>query len=108
MRVLKSVGVMSIAKIMGLLYGCMGLIFAPFFLLLELAGSIAGQERTIPFAGAFAVMMPILYGGWALSSERFSPSSTICWRNGWLASNSKSKPDRPLPTRPTRLFLRAP
>jgi hypothetical protein len=66
MRVLKSVGVMSLAKIMGLLYGCMGLIFAPFFLLVGLAGSMAGQQRATPFAGvfgvAFAVMMPILYG----------------------------------------------
>src|SRR3982074_2936467 len=33
MQIVKSVGVMSVAKIMGLIYGCMGLIFAPFFLL---------------------------------------------------------------------------
>jgi hypothetical protein len=65
MHVLKSVGVMSVAKIMGLLYGCMGLIFAPIFLLVGVLGSIAGQDKT-PFAGivgiVLAVLMPVLYG----------------------------------------------
>jgi len=65
MHVLKSVGVMSVAKIMGLLYGCMGLIFAPIFLLVGVLGSIAGEDRT-PFAGVvgivLAVLMPVLYG----------------------------------------------
>jgi hypothetical protein len=65
MHVLKSVGVMSVAKIMGLLYGCMGLIFAPILLLVGVLGSIAGQDKT-PFAGVvgivLAVLMPVLYG----------------------------------------------
>jgi transmembrane protein DUF3566 len=65
MHVLKSVGVMSLAKIMGLLYGCIGLIFAPFFLLIGLAGSLAGQNKA-PFAGVFgvvfAILMPVIYG----------------------------------------------
>ncbi|HKH97482.1 MAG TPA: hypothetical protein VJ999_00120 [Candidatus Sulfotelmatobacter sp.] len=65
MYILKSVGVMSVAKVMGLLYGCMGLIFAPFFLLFGLVGSLAGQGKS-PFAGivgiVFAVLMPVLYG----------------------------------------------
>ena len=65
MRILKSVGVMSVAKVMGLLYGCLGLIFTPFFLLIGLVGSFAGQSKT-PFAGifgvVFAVLMPIIYG----------------------------------------------
>ena len=65
MQILKSVGVMSVARIMGLLYGCMGLIFAPIFLLLGVLGSIAGQDKT-PFAGilgiVLAVLMPVLYG----------------------------------------------
>jgi len=56
---------MSIAKISGLLYGCMGLIFAPIFLLFGLLGSMAGQNKT-PFAGiigvVFAVMLPVAYG----------------------------------------------
>ena len=65
MHVLKSIGVMSVAKIMGLLYGCMGLIFAPIFLLVGVVGSIAGEDKT-PFAGivgiVLAVLMPVLYG----------------------------------------------
>ena len=66
MHVLKSVGVMSVAKILGLLYGCIGLLFAPLFLLFGLMGSLVGQGKT-PFAGifgvVFAVLMPVLYGG---------------------------------------------
>ena len=56
---------MSIAKVMGILYGCMGLIFAPIFLLFGLIGSLAGQDKT-PLAGifsvVFAILMPVLYG----------------------------------------------
>jgi hypothetical protein len=65
MQVLKSVGVMSIARIMGLIYGCMGLLFVPFFLLLAILGSVAGQNKN-PMAGVlgivFAFAMPFLYG----------------------------------------------
>jgi len=65
MHILKSVGVMSVAKISGLLYGCMGLIFAPFFLLIGLVESFAGQKE-FPFAGAIgvvlAILMPLMYG----------------------------------------------
>lgn len=65
MQVLKSVGVMSVAKIMGLVYGCLGLILAPFFGLFALLGSLAGQEKT-PFAGVigivFAILIPLFYG----------------------------------------------
>jgi hypothetical protein len=50
---------------MGLIYGCLGLIFIPFFLLMGLAGTFAGQEK-IPFAGmfgvAFSILAPVLYG----------------------------------------------
>jgi hypothetical protein len=31
MHIIKSVGVLSLAKILGLVYGCIGLLFAPFF-----------------------------------------------------------------------------
>ncbi len=65
MHIVKSVGVMAAAKITGALYACMGLAFAPFFLLFGLVGSIAGQNKN-PFAGVvgvvFAVLMPIFYG----------------------------------------------
>lgn len=65
MHIIKSVGVLSVAKIMGMIYGCMGLIFAPFFLLIGLMGSAMGQQNS-PLAGifgvGFAVLMPVLYG----------------------------------------------
>jgi hypothetical protein len=65
MHILKSVGVMSVAKIMGLIYGCMGLFFIPFFLIFAVAGSMAGQNK-FPLAGAVGVVlalaMPIMYG----------------------------------------------
>jgi hypothetical protein len=65
MHIVKSVGVMSAAKIMGLIYGCMGLIFVPFFLMIGMIGSLAKQSQ-VPFAGIFgvglAVFMPIFYG----------------------------------------------
>jgi hypothetical protein len=65
MHIVKRVGVMSVAKIMGLVYACMGLIFAPFFLLFGLLGSLMGEEKT-PFAGifgvVFAILMPLVYG----------------------------------------------
>ena len=65
MHIVKSVGVMSVAKIMGLVYGCLGLIFAPVFLFVGLVGSALGQQKA-PFAGIIgifaAVCMPVLYG----------------------------------------------
>ncbi len=65
MQIVKSVGVLSVARIMGLIYGCLGLIFMPLFLLIGLIGSMAGQQKT-PFAGVIgiflAIFMPVLYG----------------------------------------------
>ena len=65
MHLIKSVGVLSVAKMLGLIYGCMGLLLIPFFLLIGLAGTFAGKEQT-PFAGVFglvfAFLAPILYG----------------------------------------------
>ncbi len=65
MHILKSVGVMSTAKILGLLYGLLGLIFVPFFLLLGGLGALIGQGNT-PFNGIFffvyAILIPVLYG----------------------------------------------
>jgi hypothetical protein len=65
MHIVKSVGVLSVAKIMGLIYGCMGLIFAPFVLLIGAMGSALGQHNS-PLAGifgiGFAVLMPLIYG----------------------------------------------
>lgn len=65
MHILKSVGVLSVAKILGLIYGCMGLILAPVFLLVGIIGMAAGRQGA-PFAGAFgivfALLMPLFYG----------------------------------------------
>jgi hypothetical protein len=67
MHVVKSVGVMSVAKIMGLVYGCLGLIFIPVFLIAGLAGAFANQDRAFPLAGVvglvLAILMPLIYGG---------------------------------------------
>jgi hypothetical protein len=65
MHIVKSVGVLSVAKIMGLLQACMGLLLAPVFLLIGLLGSMVGQQKT-PFAGMFgvlfALLLPVIYG----------------------------------------------
>lgn len=65
MQIVKSVGVMSIAKILALIHACFGLVLAPFFLLIGLLGTLAGHHKT-PFAGAFgiffALLMPFFYG----------------------------------------------
>ncbi len=69
MHIIKSVGVLSVAKILGLLYGCMGLLIAPFFLMMGLMGSALGHQNS-PLAGIFgvgfgiglAVLAPVLYG----------------------------------------------
>jgi hypothetical protein len=58
------VGVLSFAKVLGLLYGCLGLLFAPFFFLLGMVGAFAREGRG-PFAGfgmVFAIFLPIIYG----------------------------------------------
>jgi hypothetical protein len=69
MHIIKAVGVISVAKIMGLVYGCMGLLFAPFFLLFGLIGSVAGHDKSplpavfgIGFGIVIAVLMPVFYG----------------------------------------------
>jgi chromate transport protein ChrA len=65
MHIVKSVGVLSVAKILGMMYACMGLILAPFLLLIGVMASALGQQKN-PLAGFFsvgiAVLMPIFYG----------------------------------------------
>jgi hypothetical protein len=65
MNVIKSVGVLSVAKILGLIQACLGVILIPFFLLIGLAGTLAGRQQS-PFAGmvglVLAFCMPIIYG----------------------------------------------
>ena len=65
MHIVKSVGVLSVAKIMGLIYACIGLILAPVFLVVGMMGSLMGQDKN-PFAGmagvVLAVLIPFIYG----------------------------------------------
>ncbi len=54
MHIVKSVGVLSIAKIMALVQACLGLIFAPFFLLIGVLGSWpASTEVHLPACLAY-------------------------------------------------------
>jgi hypothetical protein len=66
MQRIQSVGVLSCAKMMGVLYGCMGLLFVPLALVGGLA-SIATQQTNGAIGGAailaFGVLAPFLYGG---------------------------------------------
>ena len=68
MHRVKSFDVMSVAKISGLCYGVMGLIFIPFFLLISAVGSVASRQAGGPgaafgamFGFGVAVMMPVIY-----------------------------------------------
>jgi hypothetical protein len=61
MHVVKSVGVLSFARIMGLIYGCMGLIVVPIFLIAALAGVFTGNAR-VAFPLVFAIFAPLIYG----------------------------------------------
>ena len=65
MHILKSVGVLSVAKISGLIYGCIALLFAPIFLLVAVLGPLTGQQQKTPFAGilgiVLAIALPIVY-----------------------------------------------
>jgi hypothetical protein len=69
MNIVKSVGVMSVARIMGLIYGCMGLLVAPVFLLMGMASSIVSHGRSpvmgifgMGFGILFAIFIPVIYG----------------------------------------------
>src|SRR2546425_613749 len=95
MHVVKSVGVMSVAKIMGLIYGCMGLIFAPFFLLMGLLGSLVGEQKS-PFAGVFgvviAILMPLMYGAMGFVTGTLGPeSNSVAILVKHLAGNMRSR-----------------
>jgi hypothetical protein len=72
MQRIKSVGVLSCAKMLGVLYGCMGLLFIPLALVGGLASMAAQQTRGGNGAAgaisgavllAFGIFAPFLYGG---------------------------------------------
>lgn len=69
-RRIKRIAPLQAGKVLGVLYGCMGLIFVPFFALFGLLGVLAPHTQTNPgapaavFAGLFLGMglfMPIIY-----------------------------------------------
>jgi len=66
MHTIKSIGLLSFAKMNAAVYGVMGLLFMPILLLAALAGTFAGPKHN-PMAGAlgvvFAVVMPVFYAG---------------------------------------------
>ena len=65
---LKSVGVLSCAKLMGIMYAFMGLIFGAFVSLASLAGVAMNQQQGGPqllpalFGAGAIVALPIFYG----------------------------------------------
>ena len=66
MQTVRSVGVLSFAKIFGLIHACFGLVFAPFFLLAGIVASIGNDKSAAILGGTFgivmALLMPVLYG----------------------------------------------
>jgi hypothetical protein len=66
--VIRRIGVLSVAKVAGLLYGVMGLLFGACIALFSLAGSAVAADEEVPaFVGALfgvgaIVFLPILYG----------------------------------------------
>jgi small-conductance mechanosensitive channel len=66
MHIIKSVGVLSCAKIFAIVHFAIGLIFVPFFLLMAMVGAFAGPKAGNPFPAAvaivLAVFMPFFYG----------------------------------------------
>jgi hypothetical protein len=74
MHRIKSVSVMSVAKVMGLIYGALGLLIVPIFLVVGLASSMAvkqaqqttGSNFPAALGPVFAILMaiaaPIMYG----------------------------------------------
>jgi hypothetical protein len=65
MQVIKRVDVLSVGKVMGLLYAAMGLIFVPFFLLISAIQALsgkAGAEFGLAMAIVMTIFLPIFYG----------------------------------------------
>jgi hypothetical protein len=67
MHTIKSVGVLSVAKMMGAIYAAIGLILLPVFLVMGVASSVVpNQEGRNPFGlvfgVAFGLFAPVIYG----------------------------------------------
>ncbi|HEX6505408.1 MAG TPA: hypothetical protein VF011_19355 [Terriglobales bacterium] len=66
MHVIKSVGILSCAKIAAAIQAAMGLIIMPFFLLIAMVGAVAGTRATDRLSSAIVVVvalfLPVFYG----------------------------------------------
>lgn len=66
MHIVRSVGVLSCAKVFAVVHFAIGLIFVPFFLIMAMVGVFAGAKAGNAFSAAVAittaVFMPFLYG----------------------------------------------
>lgn len=66
MHVIKSVGILSCAKIAAAIQAAMGLIVMPFFLLAAMIGAVAGTRATDRLSSAIivvvALFLPVFYG----------------------------------------------
>jgi len=63
-RRIKRIAPLQLGKMLAILYGIMGLIFIPFFLLMSLASSqIPAQQRPalMAFGAGFVIFMPVMY-----------------------------------------------
>jgi hypothetical protein len=63
-RRLKSVAPLQAGKLAALVYGALGLLFLPFFLVISLVGSQMPGPQKVGFMAmgvGFAVLMPVLY-----------------------------------------------
>jgi hypothetical protein len=64
-RRIKRIAPLQLGKIFGLLYGIMGLLICPFFLLVFLfapAGQNQPKVGIMAFGAGFALILPVLYG----------------------------------------------
>ncbi|MBA3915760.1 MAG: hypothetical protein H0X25_18285 [Acidobacteriales bacterium] len=65
MYILRSVGALSLGKIMGAIYGSLGIISLPVFVIMAIATTMSGRTNgALGIAGAItlAVLFPLLYG----------------------------------------------
>jgi hypothetical protein len=64
-RTVKRIAPLQAGKMLGLLYGILGLIIIPFFLIMSVfASQLPAQQRVgmMAFGAGFAVFVPVIYG----------------------------------------------
>lgn len=64
-RILKRVAPLQLGKVLGVLYGAMGILLVPIFLIFSVIGSqMPAQQRVamMGFGVGFAILAPVFYG----------------------------------------------